>query len=145
MAKRLGRTPSTVPREIARNGGRNLYRAASADATAYTRAPAQAVRARPTARSARPGGSARGTGSVTGRGRSSERFHDVINAGRRAFCAAGHSPPGDAQGSSPRTRGAGPRHRRVRARRTYSTAGHVEHRAPSGLMCSRRSAFTAAR
>ncbi|MEU6926283.1 helix-turn-helix domain-containing protein [Streptomyces sp. NPDC046631] len=76
LAKRLGRSPSTVSREIARNGGRNLYRAASADATAYTRALAQAVRARPTARSARPGGSARGTGSVTGRGRSSERVHD---------------------------------------------------------------------
>ncbi|MFD8229114.1 transposase [Streptomyces massasporeus] len=36
LAKRLGRSPSTVSREIARNGGRNLYRAASADAAAYT-------------------------------------------------------------------------------------------------------------
>ncbi|MFD0169075.1 IS30 family transposase [Streptomyces decoyicus] len=32
-----GRSPSTVSREIARSGGRNLYRAASADAAAYTR------------------------------------------------------------------------------------------------------------
>ncbi|MGY9067025.1 transposase [Streptomyces sp. CAS3] len=37
LAKRLGRSPSTISREIARNGGRNLYRAASADAAAYTR------------------------------------------------------------------------------------------------------------
>lgn len=34
LARRLGRSPSTVSREIARNGGRNLYRAASADAAA---------------------------------------------------------------------------------------------------------------
>ncbi|MDX3433955.1 IS30 family transposase [Streptomyces sp. ME01-18a] len=37
LAKRLGRSLSTVSREIARNGGRNLYRAASADAAAYMR------------------------------------------------------------------------------------------------------------
>ncbi len=38
-AKRLGRSPSTVLREIARNGGRDRCRAASADAAAY--APGQ--------------------------------------------------------------------------------------------------------
>ncbi|AEM83987.1 IS30 family transposase [Streptomyces violaceusniger] len=37
LAKRLGRSPSTVSREVARNGGRDRYRAASADAAAYTR------------------------------------------------------------------------------------------------------------
>jgi DNA-binding CsgD family transcriptional regulator len=31
LARRLGRPPSTVSREIARNGGRDRYRAASAD------------------------------------------------------------------------------------------------------------------
>ncbi|MGW1109309.1 transposase [Streptomyces sp. NPDC002540] len=36
-AERLGRSPSTVSREIARNGGRDRYRAASADAAAYER------------------------------------------------------------------------------------------------------------
>ncbi|MEU5719115.1 helix-turn-helix domain-containing protein [Streptomyces sp. NPDC020403] len=37
LAKRLGRSPSTVSREIARNGGRDRYRAATADAAAYGR------------------------------------------------------------------------------------------------------------
>nr|WP_246586449.1 helix-turn-helix domain-containing protein [Streptomyces yatensis] len=37
LAKRLGRSPSTVSREVARNGGRDRYLAASADADAYTR------------------------------------------------------------------------------------------------------------
>ncbi|MCX4870956.1 IS30 family transposase [Streptomyces sp. NBC_00257] len=37
LAKRLGRSPSTVSREIARDGGRDRYRAASADAIAYER------------------------------------------------------------------------------------------------------------
>ncbi|MGI5142949.1 helix-turn-helix domain-containing protein [Streptomyces sp. CA-106110] len=37
LARRLGRSPSTVSREITRNGGRERYRAASADAAAYTR------------------------------------------------------------------------------------------------------------
>ncbi len=37
LAKRLGRSPSTVSREIARNGGRDRYRAAPADAAAYER------------------------------------------------------------------------------------------------------------
>ncbi|MET7649111.1 IS30 family transposase [Streptomyces sp. NPDC005426] len=37
LAKRLNRSPSTVSREIARNGGRDRYRAASADAAAYER------------------------------------------------------------------------------------------------------------
>ncbi|WP_397892768.1 helix-turn-helix domain-containing protein [Streptomyces aurantiacus] len=37
LAKRLGRSPSTISREIARNGGRDRYRAASADAAAYER------------------------------------------------------------------------------------------------------------
>ncbi|WP_237533832.1 IS30 family transposase, partial [Streptomyces sp. SID685] len=37
LAKRLGRSPSTVSREIARNGGRGRYRAATADSAAYGR------------------------------------------------------------------------------------------------------------
>ncbi|MEV8529425.1 IS30 family transposase [Streptomyces sp. NPDC052000] len=37
LAKLLGRSPSTVSREIARNGGRDRYRAASADEAAYAR------------------------------------------------------------------------------------------------------------
>ncbi|MFD5423175.1 IS30 family transposase [Streptomyces sp. NPDC127069] len=37
LARRLGRSASTISREIARNGGRDLYRAASADAAAYAR------------------------------------------------------------------------------------------------------------
>ncbi|MFJ9683909.1 transposase [Streptomyces sp. NPDC101194] len=36
-ARRLGRCPSTISREISRNGGRDRYRAASADAAAYER------------------------------------------------------------------------------------------------------------
>jgi len=35
LARRLGRAPSTVAREIARNGGRSRYRAASADERAW--------------------------------------------------------------------------------------------------------------
>ena len=38
IACRLGRTPSTVSRELARNGGRHHYRAQAADAAAYRRA-----------------------------------------------------------------------------------------------------------
>jgi IS30 family transposase len=38
IACRLGRAPSTVPRELARNGGRHHYRAQAADAAAYRRA-----------------------------------------------------------------------------------------------------------
>ncbi|MFF4222540.1 helix-turn-helix domain-containing protein [Streptomyces abikoensis] len=34
LAKPLGRSPSTVSREIARNGGQDRYRAASADTAA---------------------------------------------------------------------------------------------------------------
>ncbi|MFD4971283.1 IS30 family transposase [Streptomyces sp. NPDC058424] len=37
LARRLDRSPSTVSREIARDGGRDRYRAASADAAAYER------------------------------------------------------------------------------------------------------------
>ncbi|MFE7332083.1 IS30 family transposase [Streptomyces sp. NPDC057565] len=37
LAKRLGRSASTVSREIARNGGRDHYRAAPADVAAYAR------------------------------------------------------------------------------------------------------------
>ncbi|MER8162362.1 helix-turn-helix domain-containing protein [Streptomyces sp. NPDC094472] len=37
LARRLGRSPSTVSREITRNGGRDRYRAASADAAASAR------------------------------------------------------------------------------------------------------------
>ncbi|WP_371863016.1 helix-turn-helix domain-containing protein [Embleya hyalina] len=48
-AKRLGRPPSTVSREIARNGGRNRGRL-------RPRAPAQAGQARPTTGAARPDG-----------------------------------------------------------------------------------------
>jgi IS30 family transposase len=38
IAKRLGRAPSTVSRELARNGGRGRYRAQAADAAAFRRA-----------------------------------------------------------------------------------------------------------
>jgi IS30 family transposase len=38
MARLLGRSPSTVSREISRNGGYNRYRAAPADERAWTRA-----------------------------------------------------------------------------------------------------------
>jgi len=38
IADRLGRSPSTVSREIDRNGGRDAYRAVDADAAAYDRA-----------------------------------------------------------------------------------------------------------
>ncbi|MFE4874267.1 IS30 family transposase [Streptomyces sp. NPDC056682] len=37
LAKLLGRSPSTVSREIARNGGRDRYRATPAEAAAYAR------------------------------------------------------------------------------------------------------------
>nr|WP_226535697.1 helix-turn-helix domain-containing protein [Streptomyces daghestanicus] len=49
LAERLGRSPSTVSREIARNGGRDRYRAASADAAAYQRGRRPAVAADKTA------------------------------------------------------------------------------------------------
>src|SRR5271165_5915818 len=38
MARKLGRSPSTVAREISRNGGYNQYRASQADETAWVRA-----------------------------------------------------------------------------------------------------------
>lgn len=38
IATRLGRSPSTVSREIARNGGRGVYRAQTAEAAAWQRA-----------------------------------------------------------------------------------------------------------
>ena len=38
MARKLGRSPSTVSREISRNGGYDRYRASSADETAWERA-----------------------------------------------------------------------------------------------------------
>ncbi|RLE11342.1 MAG: IS30 family transposase, partial [Actinobacteria bacterium] len=38
IAQRLGRAPSTVSREVARNGGRDKYRAHRADRTAFRRA-----------------------------------------------------------------------------------------------------------
>ena len=38
IADKLGRSPSTIAREIARNGGREHYRATPADAAAYVRA-----------------------------------------------------------------------------------------------------------
>ncbi|MFI5720604.1 IS30 family transposase [Nocardia sp. NPDC051750] len=38
IAVSLGRSPSTISREIARNGGRSVYRAAAADQLAYQRA-----------------------------------------------------------------------------------------------------------
>jgi IS30 family transposase len=38
LAARLGRAPSTVSRELARNGGRDHYRAQAADAAAFQRA-----------------------------------------------------------------------------------------------------------
>ncbi|MFI8829130.1 helix-turn-helix domain-containing protein [Streptomyces sp. NPDC053431] len=61
LIRRLGRSPSTLSREIARNGGRDRYRAASADAAGYARAPAQAGHPRPTTGSARPGGGQAGS------------------------------------------------------------------------------------
>ena len=38
IARRIGRCPSTVSREVARNGGRRRYRAVAADGAAYRRA-----------------------------------------------------------------------------------------------------------
>jgi len=38
MAVRLGRSPATISREIARNGGRDRYRAQAADEAAFDRA-----------------------------------------------------------------------------------------------------------
>jgi len=38
IAARIGRSPSTVSREIARNGGRNRYRATDADRAGWERA-----------------------------------------------------------------------------------------------------------
>jgi IS30 family transposase len=38
IAKHLGRAPSTISREVARNGGRKTYRATKADAAAWARA-----------------------------------------------------------------------------------------------------------
>jgi DNA-binding NarL/FixJ family response regulator len=38
IAKQLNRSPSTVSREVNRNGGRKLYRANKADAAAWERA-----------------------------------------------------------------------------------------------------------
>jgi len=38
MARKLGRSPSTVAREIGRNGGYDQYRASQADETAWARA-----------------------------------------------------------------------------------------------------------
>ena len=38
MARKLGRSPSTVAREVSRNGGYDRYRASSADETAWVRA-----------------------------------------------------------------------------------------------------------
>jgi IS30 family transposase len=38
MARRLGRAPSTISREIRRHGGRAVYRASAADTTAWARA-----------------------------------------------------------------------------------------------------------
>ncbi len=37
LARRLGRSPPTVSREMVRSGGRDRYRAMSADATAFAR------------------------------------------------------------------------------------------------------------
>lgn len=38
IGRKLGRPPSTICREVNRNGGRDLYRCQSADAAAYRRA-----------------------------------------------------------------------------------------------------------
>ncbi|MFJ4428825.1 helix-turn-helix domain-containing protein [Streptomyces bobili] len=65
LAKRLGRSRSTISREIARHGGRDRYRAASADAAAYNRRAPQAGQARPTARSSGPVGRQAGSVPVT--------------------------------------------------------------------------------
>src|SRR5829696_1942353 len=50
IAVRLGRAPSTVSRELARNGGRHRYRAQAADAAAYQ----QALRPKPAKLMLRP-------------------------------------------------------------------------------------------
>ena len=50
IASGLGRTPSTVSREVARNGGRRKYRAAAADKAAWQRA----VRPKPSKLQLRP-------------------------------------------------------------------------------------------
>src|SRR5215208_547591 len=44
IAARLGRAPSTVSRELARNGGRHRYRAQAADAAAFRRAQPKAAK-----------------------------------------------------------------------------------------------------
>ena len=44
LAARLGRAPSTVSRELARNGGRHRYRAQAADAAAFRRAQPKAAK-----------------------------------------------------------------------------------------------------
>ena len=38
IAARLGRAPSTISREVQRNGGRDFYRASQADETTWARA-----------------------------------------------------------------------------------------------------------
>ncbi|MFD7629780.1 helix-turn-helix domain-containing protein [Streptomyces sp. NPDC059851] len=81
LAKRLGRSPSTISREIARNGGRNRYRAASADAAAYERGRRpQAGQTRPATCSTRSGGSQAGSVLVT-------------RADRRMAASARATPP----------------------------------------------------
>ncbi|MFE3957752.1 transposase [Nocardia sp. NPDC059091] len=50
IARGLGRSPSTISREVAGNGGRNAYRALAADRAAWARA----VRPKPTALSRDP-------------------------------------------------------------------------------------------
>ncbi|WP_230991251.1 helix-turn-helix domain-containing protein [Streptomyces endocoffeicus] len=100
LARRLGRSPSTVW-EIARNGGRDRYRAASADATAYAcgpggrgELPARRQLATPpgeqrlpaqTAESAVPHPSRRAAGSSR---RSGTRSPDRSSGGSRPCAAA---------------------------------------------------------
>ncbi len=64
IAAGLGRPPSTVSRELARNGGRDAYRAHEADAAAYERGASAEGRQAACQRTAARGGAARAGAGV---------------------------------------------------------------------------------